>query len=181
MSSEKKTWERDILGWASSDFNSLELPLIRKKKKNSWIVRREILRPDQTFFFTTTFDREQERCSSQQPCKRCRSSTRAQGSKNIWDLSESGLGQGINFLDDEKEIGERKKNRSWSSHISTSYRTFFFLHIFIQMVLLVYIIFKIWDTTMSSASSLAMERSFEKLSMQSAKTSVWAGHSALQK
>jgi hypothetical protein len=48
------------------------------------------------------------------------------------------------------------------------------------MFLLVYSTIKIRDTTMSSASSSAMERSFEKLSMLSAKTSVSAGHSALQ-
>jgi hypothetical protein len=48
------------------------------------------------------------------------------------------------------------------------------------MVLLVYTTIKIRDTTTSSTSSSAKERSFEKLSMQSAKTSVSAGHSALQ-
>ncbi len=91
MSSEENGWEKDILGWASSDFDSLELPLIGK---NCWIVHREILHPDQIFFFTTMFDWEQEWCSSWQPCKWCRSSTRAQESENIWDLLESGLGQG---------------------------------------------------------------------------------------
>ncbi len=45
---------------------------------------------------------------------------------------------------------------------------------------LIYSTIKIRDTTTSSASSSAMERSFEKLSMLSAKTSVSAGHSALQ-
>jgi hypothetical protein len=48
------------------------------------------------------------------------------------------------------------------------------------MFLLVYSTIKIRDATTSSASSSAMERSFEKLSMLSAKTSVSAGHSALQ-
>ncbi len=48
------------------------------------------------------------------------------------------------------------------------------------MFLLIYSTIKIRDTTTSSISSSAMERSFEKLSMLSAKTSVSAGHSALQ-
>ena len=48
------------------------------------------------------------------------------------------------------------------------------------MFLLIYSTIKIRDTTTSSTSSSAMERSFEKLSMLSAKTSVSAGHSALQ-
>ncbi len=143
-----------------------------------WIGRREILRPDQTFFFTIKFDREQGPCSSRQPCKRCRSSTRAQESKNIWDLSESGLGQEFNFLDDEKVSRRREKSKLVIAHLY--FITNIFLRIFIQMVLLVHITIKIRDTTKSSASSSAMERSFEKLSMQPAKTSVSAGHSALQ-
>ncbi len=37
----KRRHEKDILGWASGDFDSLELPLIRKKKKNSCGLRAE--------------------------------------------------------------------------------------------------------------------------------------------
>ena len=48
------------------------------------------------------------------------------------------------------------------------------------MFLLIYSTIKIRDTTTSSTSSSAMERSFEKLSMLPSKTSVSAGHSALQ-
>jgi hypothetical protein len=60
MSPEKNMGEKIFLDEPRVDFDSLELPSIRKKRKKSWIVRREILRPDQIFFFTTMFDREQE-------------------------------------------------------------------------------------------------------------------------
>jgi hypothetical protein len=48
------------------------------------------------------------------------------------------------------------------------------------MSLLIYSTIKIRDTTTSSTSSSATERSFEKLSTLPSKTSVSAGHSALQ-
>jgi hypothetical protein len=99
--------------------------------------------------------------------------------ENIWDLSEAGLDWKI-------QLFGRRESKSRKGKIESGHRTsllhneHFFLRIFIQMFLLVYSTIKIRDTTTSSTSSSAMERSFETLSMLSAKTSVSAGHSALQ-
>ncbi len=108
-----------------------------------WIARREILRPDQTFFFATTFEPEKGQRSSRQPCKRCRSSTRAQENGNIWDLSEIGL-------DEKIQLFGRRESKSREGKIEAGHRTsllhnIFFLHIFIQMFLLVYSTIKIRD------------------------------------
>ncbi len=84
----------------------------------------------------------------------------------------------FNFLDDEKVNREKEKLKLVIAHLYFIMNIF--LRIFIQMFCLVYSTIKIGDTTTSSTSSSAMERSFEKLSMLSAKTSVSAGHSALQ-
>ena len=106
-------------------------------------MRREILRPDQTFFFATTFELEQGQRSSWQPCKRCRSSTRAQENKDIWDLSNIGL-------DEKIQLFGRRENKSRKGKIEAGHRTsllhkHFFLRIFIQMFLLVYLTIKIRD------------------------------------
>jgi len=53
-------------------------------------------------------------------CKRCRSSTRAQENKDIWDLSNIGLDEKIQLFGRRESKMGRRKNRSWSSHISTS-------------------------------------------------------------
>ncbi len=79
-------------------------------------MRREILRPDQTFLFTTTFELEQGQRSSRQPRKRCRSSTRAQENENIWDLSETGLDRKI-------QLFGRQESKSSKGKIEAGHRT----------------------------------------------------------
>jgi len=57
-------------------------------------------------------------------------STRAQESENIWDLSESGLGRGINFLDDEKEIREKERSKLVIAHLYFITNIFFSTHLY---------------------------------------------------
>ena len=84
----------------------------------------------------------------------------------------------FNFLDDEKVI--REKGKIEAGHRTSPLHKHFFAHLYsnVSSGLLNY-----QDSryTTSSASSSAMERSIEKLSIPSSKTSVSAGHSALQK
>jgi hypothetical protein len=142
-----------------------------------WIARREILRPDQTFFFATTFELEQGQRSSRQPCKRCRTSTRDQENKDIWDLSNIGLDEKIQLFG--RRESKLRKGKIEAGHRTSLLHNIFFAHLYsnVSSGLLNY-----QDSryTTSSASSSAMERSIEKLSILSLKTSVSAGHSALQ-
>ena len=143
-----------------------------------WIARREILRPDQTFFFATTFELEQGQRSSRQPCKRCRTSTRDQENKDIWDLSNIGLDEKIQLFG-RRESNTRKKEKSKLVIAHLYFINIFFAHLYsnVSSGLLNY---QDSRCTTSSTSSSATERSFEKLSMLPSKTSVSAGHSALQ-
>jgi hypothetical protein len=143
-----------------------------------WIVRREIPRPDQTFFFATTFELEQGQRSSRQPCKRCRSRTRSSGKQGYLGLCRIlDWMRKFNFLDDEKVNREKEKSKLVIAHLY--FITFFFAHLYsnVSSGLLNY---QDSRCTTSSTSSSATERSFEKLSMLPSKTSVSAGHSALQ-
>jgi hypothetical protein len=84
----------------------------------------------------------------------------------------------FNFLDDEKVTREKGKIEA-GHRTSPLHKHFFSAHLYsnVSPGLLNY-----QDSryTTSSASSSAMERSIEKLSILSLKTSVSAGHSALQ-
>jgi hypothetical protein len=83
----------------------------------------------------------------------------------------------FNFLDDEKVNREKEKSKLVITHLY--FINIFFAHLYsnVSSGLLNY-----QDSryTTSSTSSSATERSFEKLSMLPSKTSVSAGHSALQ-
>jgi hypothetical protein len=84
----------------------------------------------------------------------------------------------FNFLDDEK-VNREKKEKSKLVIAHLYFITFFFAHLYSNVSSG---LFNYQDSrcTTSSTSSSAMERSFEKLSMLPSKTSVSAGHSALQ-
>jgi hypothetical protein len=95
-------------------------------------------------------------------------------------LSEIGLDKKIQlfgFFDDEKR--KSREGKIEAGHCTSLLHNIFFAHLYpnVSSNLLNY-----QDSryTTSSTSSSATERSFEKLSMLSAKTSVSAGHSALQ-
>ena len=83
----------------------------------------------------------------------------------------------FNFLDDEKVT--REKGKIEAGHRTSPLHKHFFAHLYsnVSSGLLNY-----QDSryTTSSTSSSATERSIEKLSIPSSKTSVSAGHSALQ-
>ena len=84
----------------------------------------------------------------------------------------------FNFLDDEKVTREKGKIEA-GHRTSPLHKHFFSAHLYsnVSSGLLNY---QDSRCTTSSTSSSAMERSFEKLSMLPLKTSVSAGHSALQ-
>ena len=83
----------------------------------------------------------------------------------------------FNFLDDEKVNREKEKSKLVIAHLY--FINIFFAHLYsnVSSDLLNY---QDSRCTTSSTSSSATERSFEKLSMLPLKTSVSAGHSALQ-
>ena len=84
----------------------------------------------------------------------------------------------FNFLDDEKV--KREKGKIEAGHRTSLLHNIFFAHLYsnVSSGLLNY---QDSRCTTSSTSSSATERSIEKLSIPSSKTSVSAGHSALQK
>ena len=84
----------------------------------------------------------------------------------------------FNFLDDEKVKWEEGKIEA--GHRTSLLHNIFFAHLYsnVSSGLLNY---QDSRCTTSSTSSSATERSIEKLSIPSSKTSVSAGHSALQK
>jgi hypothetical protein len=83
----------------------------------------------------------------------------------------------FNFLDDEKVKWEEEKIEA--GHRTSLLHNIFFAHLYsnVSSGLLNY---QDSRCTTSSTSSSATERSIEKLSIPSSKTSVSAGHSALQ-
>ena len=85
----------------------------------------------------------------------------------------------FNFLDDEK-VNREKKEKSKLVIAHLYFINIFFAHLYsnVSSGLLNY---QDSRCTTSSTSSSATERSIEKLSIPSSKTSVSAGHSALQK
>ncbi len=84
----------------------------------------------------------------------------------------------FNFLDDEK-VKSREERKIEAGHRTSLLHNIFFAHLYsnVSSGLLNY---QDSRCTTSSTSSSAMERLFEKLSMLPSKTSVSAGHSALQ-
>ena len=84
----------------------------------------------------------------------------------------------FNFLDDEK-VKREKRKKIEAGHRTSLLHNIFFAHLYsnVSSGLLNY---QDSRCTTSSTSSSATERSFEKLSMLPSKTSVSAGHSALQ-
>ena len=124
----------------------MELPLIKKKKKivvdcaprNSSpgpnILLRDYIRAGArtTFFPSKT-------------CKRCKSSTRTQKNKDIWDLSNIGLNEKIQLFG-RRESKSREERKIEAGHRTSLLHKHFFLRIFIQMFLLVYSTIKIRDT-----------------------------------
>ena len=171
--------KKNILGWASGGFDSLELPLIGKKKKivvdcaprNSSpgpnILLRDYIRAGaRTTFFPSKHANDVGRVQELRK-------TRIFGTCRILDWMRK-----FNFLDDEK-VNREKKEKSKLVIAHLYFINIFFAHLYstVSSGLLNY---QDSRCTTSSTSSSAMERSFEKLSMLPSKTSVSAGHSALQ-
>ncbi len=115
---EKKVWEKIFLEETQFFGTSVN----KEEKKTLNCVPRNSF-SDKVFFFTTTFDRETKTILFRQYYRRRKPNRRCQESKSIWDVLDSGFGQESTPWTTRNL--RRKKNWSWSSHISIR-KTFFY-------------------------------------------------------